>query len=391
MGKLKDLSGQKFGRLTVLEQSENKRGKVCWKCQCECGNIKNVVAGSLLNGKTKSCGCLQREASKNKYKDISGQRFGKFIAVRRLGIKRYSEKSSQSLWECKCDCGNIFATSYSSISSGKTLSCGCYQKELIRQRLTKDIKGMAFGRLTAIEIIEYKRSDIGASSAIWKCKCSCGNETTASANSLLSGHIKSCGCFQKERITEVSLKDITGQRFGRLVALKRNGSNSNNEAMWNCICDCGNTCNVSGRNLRSGRTVSCGCQISKGELKIHNYLLQNNILHNEQYSFNDLKSSFGAPLRFDFYLPLYNLCIEYDGEGHYSPINWNGCSDDKALISFDTIKRNDELKNKYCKDNNVNLLRISYPDYDNIEKILDDYLSNIPCCQEQGATEDVVT
>ena len=94
-------------------------------------------------------------------------------------------------------------------------------------------------------------------------------------------------------------------------------------------------------------------------------------------------------MRFDFYLPLYNLCIEYDGEGHYAPVNWNGCSDNRASESFERIKRNDELKNEYCKNNSIDLLRISYLDYDNIEKMLDDYLSNIPC-QEQGAAQGVV-
>ena len=60
MGKLKDLTGQKFGKLTVIERAENdNRGNVQWLCQCECGNIVKVRSTNLITGNTKSCGCLK--------------------------------------------------------------------------------------------------------------------------------------------------------------------------------------------------------------------------------------------------------------------------------------------------------------------------------------------
>lgn len=75
--KKQELSGQKFGRLTVVNQADNKSGRVCWKCECECGNIKTISAQTLLNGGTKSCGCLRQEmvAQKNTKhgKSIRGQ------------------------------------------------------------------------------------------------------------------------------------------------------------------------------------------------------------------------------------------------------------------------------------------------------------------------------
>ena len=62
MGKFVDLTGQIFGRLTVVEFShKNKHGQSCWKCQCDCGNIHTVVLGVLRIGCTKSCGCLHKE------------------------------------------------------------------------------------------------------------------------------------------------------------------------------------------------------------------------------------------------------------------------------------------------------------------------------------------
>lgn len=62
MGKIKDISGQKFGRLTVLYRLHNHHKKhTYWLCVCECGNLVEVYGNSLKNGNTKSCGCLHKE------------------------------------------------------------------------------------------------------------------------------------------------------------------------------------------------------------------------------------------------------------------------------------------------------------------------------------------
>lgn len=63
--------------------------------------------------------------------------------------------------------------------------------------------------------------------------------------------------YNKE--TATNFKDITGQRFGRLVAVERAGRNRERKAMWKCVCDCGNEIVCSGKALRSGNTKSCGC------------------------------------------------------------------------------------------------------------------------------------
>ena len=109
-----------------------------------------------------------------------------------------------------------------------------------------------------------------------------------------------------------------------------------------------------------------GCPIccqSKGEIKISIFLNQLNIKYKREYKFNNCKNKKELP--FDFYLPDYNLCIEYDGEQHFLPIEiWGGKE------NLEKIRNNDKIKNKYCEDNNINLLRISYLDIDNIEDIL---------------------
>lgn len=66
MGKFVDLTGQKFGRLTVISRDENtKDGHATWLCKCECGNRKVISGAPLRRGSTKSCGCLQKERVKS--------------------------------------------------------------------------------------------------------------------------------------------------------------------------------------------------------------------------------------------------------------------------------------------------------------------------------------
>ena len=110
-----DLTGQTFGRLTAVEYV----GQSSWKCRCTCGSNCTVKTSNLKNGHTQSCGCMAREQSAingAKIKDITGQRFGKLVALRYLG---------HSTWELQCDCGNITAARLNNLQKGHTTSCGC--------------------------------------------------------------------------------------------------------------------------------------------------------------------------------------------------------------------------------------------------------------------------
>ena len=133
------MTGQIFGKLTVINKIESPKGnkdRHCyWLCQCECGNQVAVVGTSLRNGITKSCGCLR----KNKIIDLTGQRFGKLIAIRKY--EKENKTSDRScLWFCKCDCGNETIVKGSSLRNGYTKSCGCLKKELYNSHKSKNIE-----------------------------------------------------------------------------------------------------------------------------------------------------------------------------------------------------------------------------------------------------------
>lgn len=105
------------------------------------------------------------------------------------------------------------------------------------------------------------------------------------------------------------------------------------------------------------------CNISKGERRIMTYLDRLKIDYNYNYSFDDCRDKLTLP--FDFYLPEYNLCIEYDGEQHFRAIDWFGGNE-----NFEKQKKRDYIKDIYCLDNKISLIRISYLEYNKINDIL---------------------
>lgn len=234
MPKLIDLTGKKFGKLTVLEKAEphyTKSGvsKVFWKCVCDCGCVTDISAVSLSSGQTLSCGCANIE-------DLSGKRFD------RLSVVTYVGDLKDNLWRCRCDCGNVVDIKGNILKRGLKKSCGC--------GLKTNLVGCKFGKLT---VIEPAKTDGGFA---WKCKCDCGNETFAKTFQLKNGLVSSCGCLRK--------LDLVGKKFGRLLVIKNLGittgkENKNSYHRFECLCDCGNTCTVIGRLLVSGNTRSCGC------------------------------------------------------------------------------------------------------------------------------------
>lgn len=122
----KDLSGEKRGRLTILEPTEKRSstGRIIWKCLCDCGNITFVSSDNLQGDKfTQSCGCLKHDSAP--YRDLLGQRFGKLLVIEKTDIR----KDNHIVWKCLCDCGNVAYVSSQSLVSNSTKSCGCLKSQ----------------------------------------------------------------------------------------------------------------------------------------------------------------------------------------------------------------------------------------------------------------------
>jgi very-short-patch-repair endonuclease len=137
---------------------------------------------------------------------------------------------------------------------------------------------------------------------------------------------------------------------------------------------CGNTYEVRPDSFFSGRRCPY-CKSSKGEKEIAKRLKKRHIKFLTEKTFAGLKDNIS--LRFDFYLPDFNLVIEYDGRQHFEPVTFGGVSEEKAKENFIKAKKRDCIKNNYCKENGIRLIRISFSEFENIGEILDKELLSL--------------
>ena len=197
----KDLTGQHFGKLTAIEYIPGIPGK--WECSCECGNITRVRTQHLINGVTKSCGCIKykKNASSAGTKSIDsktnlvGMRFGKLTVIE--DTEKKDSKYRGKLWLCKCDCGNTKEIPDFRLRFNQAKSCGCSADN------KRDLIGQRFGHLTVLE----KTNKRYYGYVVWKCQCDCGNITYVPMHNLsYNKGVKSCGCMLKENLSSLGSK-----------------------------------------------------------------------------------------------------------------------------------------------------------------------------------------
>lgn len=171
-----------------------------------------------------------------------GYRIGKLTVT----AATEQRKNGYTVWRCRCECGGEIMLDTRCLQRQTVTDCGCVSRVKPGRR---DIAGMRFGKLTAIE----PTGQAVRGSAVWRCRCDCGGEVCAPLHQLTAGYRKSCGC-----LSHPARKDYVGKRFGRLTvtayAGKRNGMHR-----WKCLCDCGNETIVGQTLLQTGKTRSCGC------------------------------------------------------------------------------------------------------------------------------------
>lgn len=358
MSKIYDLIGMKFGKLTVIKKagsfprSEGKT-EIKWKCVCECGNTILASTANLNNGKTTQCNkCAHEQTGLKRRQDLTGQKFG-LLTVK--GMVYNFEGTNETRCICDCDCGNtdVIKIPYS-LKTGKIKSCGCIKGVSQRQKL----EGKKFGKLLVVEEIF-----ISSDNHKLRCLCDCGNEIVLSRRDVMTGHTKSCGCLKKEFMKEYyENHDQSGyiSDYG-VEILDRAGKNSKGQTLWNCKCGlCGRIFQELPARIKDNHVRSCGCLVrSSREMFIEKFFNECEINYKSQYTFDDCKSDKNYVLRYDFALfdndDNLLLLIEYDGEQHYMPINLFG-----GEVGFKNTVERDKIKNNYCLQHKIPLLRIPY-------------------------------
>lgn len=118
------------------------------------------------------------------------------------------------------------------------------------------------------------------------------------------------------------------------------------------------------------------CKMSHGERRVEQFLVKNKIRFENQKTFLDCVGIRNNKLKYDFYLPKYNILIEYDGEQHFKP-RFDIETKKNAIKRFNRLQELDKIKTRYAKKNNIFLIRISYKKFKTIEKTLSLLFANI--------------
>jgi len=299
-----------------------------------------------------------------------GMKFGKLLVLskdeeknkilreeRRKGLR----SSSPVYWICKCECGNTTSVPAQKLKENKIKSCGC---EKIKYNLA-DYVGKHIESWTILKVVDDSH---------FMCKCDCGTISNVRAYNIFEGKSTNCGCKRKLMLREKHEKDITGMKFGKLTILKKIGLNEHGKNVYECKCDCGTIKNIVGSMVSGGYTYSCGCVHSKNNKILSDVLVEQNIPHKQEYF---VKVDDNNYFRFDVFLETLNAAIEYDGEQHFKPVDFAGKGEEYAKEQLKITQQRDEIKNKYCKDNDITLLRIPYWEKDNIEKLVIQFINEL--------------
>lgn len=303
-----DLTGRKFGHLTVIGPAEDEITKTGthvprWKCRCDCGAIVVTRGSSLKSGHTKGCGQKHRAV-----KDMTGQKFGKLTVIERAEDYINKDGTKHVRWLCRCECGRETVVRGTALRYGSTTSCGiCTRSASNMGKGQRDLTGQKFGKWTVLyengRLVEPR----GRVVPLWHCRCECGEERDIRAGTLVSGNSLSCGCYKHERLSELSK-----QGFG----------------------------------------------ISHAEHVVNEFLSQYTEYYETQVIYPDLRGDSGYPLSYDF--AVYKdgkvaLLIECHGAQHYQPVEYFGGEE-----RFAVQQANDDRKRAYAAKHNIPLLEIPY-------------------------------
>lgn len=289
-----------------------------------------------------------------------GERFGKLTVIGvQFGVRR--GKKARTICTCKCDCGNVVETVADNLQQGKKTSCGCDTRCRRVESLRIDLTGQRFGRLTVLEMIWSHPH------TTCRCLCDCGNEVNIINTQLTSGKTQSCGCLQRERTSNANTKDFTntqtgsGIKFIRRYKKRETVDTGGGLWIWECECPiCGKHFYGVPSIIQCTNQKSCGClspTTSIGEEFVKNLLDQNSIKYIKEYTTDDCKNI--KRLKFDFALldddGNVSHIIEYDGIQHFAPVEYFGGEE-----AFKENKMRDEIKNDYCRKNNIPMTRLPY-------------------------------
>lgn len=276
-------------------------------------------------------------------------------------------KSARTNLYCECKIHGKFSKIIESIRADtKCPKCADIQVGIKNSLTQEDLRNkfLSVG-VNVLNIEDYKGCSVD--NLIVECSKCHKQFITNYNNAIKIKHGMCRKCVEGiSRFNEDDLKDRLGlEIYNRIINPYEYINSRTVNLQFKCI-DCDTIYLTSFNNLKNGffRCRKCTKSTSIAEKTIEAFLLKYNIEYSAEYRFDGCKDINCLP--FDFYLPRLNMCIEFDGEQHYRPIY--------GEKNFDTVLFHDKIKDDYCKDNGINLVRIPYYKRNDLESILTDLL-----------------
>lgn len=353
----------------VLSEFKGWREDIVRKCNV-CGDIRTVQARTIIekdkNGNVRKCPvCAAKERGKKLRK--TQEQFIKELQGINDKIEIIGEYITTSD-KIKCKClidGFIWESTPHSLLEGH--GCPeCYRKRENR-RTDEEFKMELYSKFPDITPIEPYT--LAIKNILVHCDI-CGYEWQVSPNVLLNR--KYGGCPKCSNHAPVSEQEMIDRLAKTNPTIKYVGGYKGiiPHANFECL-KCGHKWDTPPNSVLHGRGCP-NCKTSRGENEIKKVLDNLNISYIQQHKFDDCKDKRSLP--FDFYIPLVNLCIEYDGEQHFMPVRFSKEETYEEMYSkFVNIQKHDKIKTFYCSENNIKLIRIPYTEFCNIEEILNKY------------------
>lgn len=339
---------------------ESATSKLTFKCHC--GATFQSTIYNFINKKYKVCkNCARKKQTENIKNRFTYEEVLEFVnknSKSKLLSTEYDNANEKLKF--KCLCGNEFYTSFKHFKYSNQRQCkicgyknGAKSQSTSHEEFIRIVKEKLGSEYEVLSIYKNNTSNVRM------LHKKCGREYEQRGGKIKQGQrCPYCYASKKRSVKDVEaeIMSICGDS---LKLYKYNGSES-----ILLECSCGNIFERTITQIRRRKGAFCPkCKCSYGIRVIEKFLADNNILYKREFKFDECK--YKNKLPFDFYLPDYNMCIEYDGEQHFRPLkHWGG--EDK----FQLLKIRDSIKDDFCKKNNIKLLRISYKDNDCIEDIL---------------------
>lgn len=358
-----------------LEEYKNNRIKI--KCRHnKCGHKWLVTPSSFLSGsRCPKCMVKKSAAQRSKTDSEFKREAYELVGEEYTFLEDYINNKTKIL--CRHNkCGYEWKVYPNNILKG----CGCLECSGVKKYTYLEVK--AFVEKESSSGCKLLSKSYANNESLMLFKCSCGEVFQTTFSRFKNMNVRRCNkCgiklnAESRTFKYEDIKNYIEVESGSGCKLLSDTYTKSTDKLL-IQCKCGAKFNVSFDKFKSRgqqRCKKCASSMSKGEERTCIYLESKNIDYETQYIFDNLLGVNDGLLRFDFYLPNYDLLIEYDGEQHYRPVNFGGIPDEEAELNYKITQQNDNIKNQYCKDNNIPLLRIPYWEFDNIEQILEEWL-----------------